>query len=115
MVVAVIAMRMVQVPIHQVIDVIAVRHRGVSAIRAVNVFFVVALAIVSNTPVRILLRYLDDVLVVVVFMGAVKVPVVKVAHVVTVLHGDVAAVRAVFVVVVFMDLMGHGFVLPASL
>ena len=41
-VVAVVAVRVVQVTVHQVADVIAMRHRLVAAVRAVNVIRVVA-------------------------------------------------------------------------
>ena len=84
---------MMQVPIHQVIDVIAVGHGRVPAARAVHVIRVMPLAVVRCALGGIGIRDLDDVLVVVVVVGAVEVPVVQVAHVVAVLYGHVAAVR----------------------
>jgi len=48
-VVAVVAVRVVQVALHQVIDVIAVRDRRVAAIRAVLVALVVVAAIVLGS------------------------------------------------------------------
>ena len=46
-VVAVVAVRVVQVAVHQVIDVVAVRHRLVAAARAVAVALVVLAAVVA--------------------------------------------------------------------
>ena len=53
-------------------------------------------------------------LVVVVFMGAVEMPVVQVSHMVPVLNGYVTAVRAVFMGVVLVDGVGHDSLLPTS-
>ena len=69
-------MGMVQVPVHQVTNVIAVRHGRMSAVRPVNVLRVVTIAVVRDTPVRVYVRDFDGMFVVVVFMGAVQVPVV---------------------------------------
>ena len=107
-------MGMVKVPSHEVIDVIAVRHSRMSAVRSVNVYCVVAIAVVSDAPVRICARDLDDMLVVVVFMGAMKVPVVKVSHMVPVPNRYVTAARAMIVFVVFVDGVGHDLTLLAS-
>ncbi len=52
--------------------------------------------------------------VVVAFMGAVQVPVVQVPDMVLVLNGYVSAARAVLVVVVFVDGVGHDLILPSS-
>ena len=106
-VVAMIPMRMMQVPIHQVVDVIAVRYRGMAAARAMRVVGVVTFAVVGNAAVGVCARDLDDVLVVVVLMGAMQMPVMQVAHMVPVLDGDVAAVRAVGMVVIFVDFVAH--------
>lgn len=107
MVVTVIAVGMMQVPIHQVIDVITVRYCWMPTVRAMGMVSVVALAVVSDATLRVGARDLDDVLVVMAFVSAVKVSVVQVSHVVSVLDGDVAAVRAVFMVVVFVDFVSH--------
>ena len=112
--VTVVAVRMMQVPIHQIIDVIAVRHCRMPTVRAMDVVCVVAFAFVRDAPVRVGVRDLDDVLVVVVVMGAVKVPVVQVPHMVPMLYSNVTAVRPVLMVVVFVNLVGHGFSLPTS-
>ena len=53
MVIAVITMGMMQVPVHQVIYVIAVGYRRVSTVRAVDVACVVSLALVRGATVGI--------------------------------------------------------------
>lgn len=107
MVVAVITMRMMQVPVHQVADVVAVGNRRVSAVRAVNVVCIMAPAVVGGAAVGVGFRDRDGVLVVVAVMRAVEVPVVQVPHVVAVPNRDVAAVRAMLVVVVFVNVVAH--------
>ena len=47
-VVAVVAVRMVQMPVHEIIHVVAVRHRLVPAARAVHVGSVVPVAVVCR-------------------------------------------------------------------
>ena len=113
-VVTVLAVRVMQVSVHQVIDVITVRYRRMPTVRAVDVICVVALAVVSHAAVGVGARDLDGVFVVVVFMGAVKVPVVQVPHMVSVLDGNVATVRAVLVRVVLVDIVCHVSDLPVS-
>ena len=114
MVVAVVAVGMVQVPVHQVINMITMRYGRMPAIRSVNVVFVVTLAYVVNAPGGVFVRDRYDMLVIVVLMGAVQVPVVQVSHMVTVFHGDVTAARTVFMVVVLVDGVGHDSNLPTS-
>ncbi len=106
-IVAMVAVRMMQMPVYQVVDVIAVRHCGMTAIRAVHVIGVVALAVVRDASVRVRIRDLYDVLVIMVVVGAVKVPVVQVPNMVLVLDGYVAAVRPVLMVVILVDFVGH--------
>ena len=107
MIVAMIAVRMVQMPVHKVIDVITVWYRRMSTVRSVYVTGVVAFAVVRDATVGIDVGHGDAVFIVVIFMGAVQVPVVQVTDVVTVLHGDVTAAGAVRVVVVLVDFVRH--------
>lgn len=95
-------------PVNKVIDMITVGDCRMAATRSVNVIRVVTLALVRCATVRIGLGDVDDVLVIVIFVGAVKVAVVQITYVVAVLDGNVAATRAVFVIVVFVDFVGHG-------
>ena len=111
-IVAVITVGMMQVPIDQVIDVVAVGDSRVATARAVYVACFVARAIVRLAPVRVAIRDLDGVFVVVIFVGAMQVPVMQVTHVIAMLDGDMAAVWPMGVVVVFVDLAAHGSMLP---
>jgi hypothetical protein len=97
MIVTVIGVRMVQMAINEVIDMIAVRHRLVATIGAVSVrTFVTAAVVVGRAALRVLRTYFQD-----MFLnkrrasGAdrmMKVPVVKVIDMVDVFEGGVATV-----------------------
>lgn len=100
-------MGMVQVAVYQVINMIAVGNRRMSAVGAMNVVRIVPGAVVFDTPVGIDAGDLNDMLVIVVFVGAVKMPIVEIPHMVAVLDGYMAAVRAVFMIVVFVDFVCH--------
>jgi len=93
-------MGVMQVPIHQVIEVIPVRYRLMAAIRAVNVRFIVSGTFVAwRAFLGIRRGYLDAVVVHMVAMGVVEVPIVKVVNVTIVLHSDMATVRTMLVAV----------------
>jgi hypothetical protein len=108
-VVAVVAVRVVEVALDQVVDVVAVRDRLVPAARTVDVPGLVrAAVVVGRAACRKLAGDLEDVLVDVRLVRAVQVPAVQVVDVVAVLHGRVAAAGAVDVAVLAMLLAGHG-------
>jgi hypothetical protein len=99
-IVAVDAVGVVEVAVHQVIDVIPVRHRLVAAIRAVNVLLVVREAIMAwRTFLGIRRAHLNVMVVHVIAVGVVEVAIVKIVHVAIVLHRRMATVRAVLVAV----------------
>jgi hypothetical protein len=101
-VIAVTLVWMVQVTIDQVVDVVAVRHGFVAAIRAVNVTFFVTVALMVGSALRrVLGTDFQDVLFDGVAGGVVQVTVVQVIYVVAVLNSRVAAVLAVLMGVVF--------------
>ncbi len=107
-VVAVLAVRVMEMPVHQIVDVIPVRHGLVTAIRAVDVRGVMPLARVIRGAFRgVRPADLEPVLIHVIPVGMVQVAVVQVVHVVVVLDGHVAAVRAVLVIVVAVFLAAH--------
>ena len=108
-IVAVVAVNVVQMPIYEVVDVIAVRDGGVAASGPVDVVRIVAGAAVRGAVFGILGRYRDRVLIVMILVRAVQMAVVQVADVVLVLDGHVTAVRPVRVGVIFMDFVCHGF------
>ncbi|MCH2097921.1 MAG: hypothetical protein MK142_05990, partial [Pseudomonadales bacterium] len=99
MVIAVITVRVVQVAVDEVVDVIAVRYCLVAATRTVHVICLVTAAVVGPTTLRIRFADRDSMLVVVILVGAMQVAVVQVADVITVLNGGVAATGSVLVVV----------------
>ena len=102
-----ITVRVVQVAIDEVVDVIAVRYCLVAATRAVHVIRLVTAAVVRPTTLRIRIAYRDSMLVVVILVGAMQVAVVQVADVIAVLNGGVTAIGSVLMVVVSVLLAAH--------
>jgi hypothetical protein len=95
-VVAVISVRMMEMPVMQVVDVVAVRHRLVAAGRAVRVpLFVTRAAERWIASVRILIAHLDHVLVDMIALGMVQVPVVQVVDMVAMADSSMSAPRTV--------------------
>ena len=101
MVVAVVAVRVVQVAINEVVNVVAMRYGFVSAAGAVYMSRFVAVAVmIWGADVRVGGADGDAVLIDVVAVRMVQVAVVQIVNVAVVLDGGVAAVRAVLVFVV---------------
>lgn len=111
-VVAMVTVRVMQVSIDEIIDVVAVRDCFVSTARAVHVARLMAgTAVLRRTAIGVAVGYLDDVLVHVIAMGMVQVSIVQVIDVVAVADGGVSAAGAVLVVVMGMlriGASGHG-------
>lgn len=106
MVVAVIAMGVMKVALHEVVGVVTVRNRQVAAAPTVDVVARVRPAVVvGGAPVGVAFVDLDHVLVDVVPVGMMEVAVMEVVDMVAVPHPRVAAALAVFVVVVGVDVM----------
>jgi hypothetical protein len=102
-----IAVRMVQVPVHQIIDMVAVRDRLVPAAGAV----LVGALCFGRAAGRIGRVYSDDMLVDVVAVHVVQVAVVQIVDVAIMADSDVTAIGAVLVGVVRMVMLaasGHG-------
>jgi hypothetical protein len=99
-IVAVIAMRVVQMSIDQVIDVVAMRDRLVAAVGSVDVVGVVLSLVIRRAGIRVLLADRDYVLIDMIAMRMVQVPIVQVVHVPVVLDRGVATVLAVLMLVV---------------
>jgi len=100
-IITVIAVRMVQVAVDQIIDVVAVRDRFVAAPRAMDMAGFVPRARVSRrAPVGILRRHLYDMFIDVTRMHVMQVTIVQIVHMITVLHGRMAASGTMLVVVV---------------
>jgi hypothetical protein len=98
-------MRVVQVAVDEIVDVIPVRNRGVSAVGAVHMIVGVSAAMmVGRARARILSTDLDLMLLdLAVGKLVMQVPVVQVIDVTLVLNGRVAAIRPVFVRVICMS------------
>ena len=106
MVVAVIAVLVMQTAVDDVVDVIAVRYSFVAATFAVNV----AVAGVNRmAAVRVGFIDTQSMLVVVAVVLMVQVAVVQIIDVAFVLDGSVAAVCVVNVVMMFVGFAGHFF------
>lgn len=110
MVIAVALVLVVQMAVHQVINVVAVGHRLVAAAGAVAMVSAVASACVAaGALVRIAFGHGNDVLVHVVAVGVVQVAVVQVIRMALVANGLVAAAGAVPVVVVGVLITAHAY------
>lgn len=109
MIVAVVAVRMVQVALDEVVHVVAVGHGFVAAPRAVLVVGGVAVAVVVRSAcIGILRADLDRMLVIVALVGVMEVAVVQIVDVTVVFDGSVPAAGAVDMLVVWMDyVFGH--------
>ena len=107
MVVAVVTVRVMQMAVNQVVDMVTMRYRGMAAPRAVNVIRIMAFTSMRCATVGVQIGYLYAVLVVVAVMGAVQVPVMQIAHMVVVLDGDVTTTGAVFVRVILVNFVCH--------
>lgn len=96
--------RMMQVPVDQVVDVIAVRDRLVATRHAVLVAAVVpGTGMVRGAIRRVRIADGNDVLVDVIVVRVMQMAVVQVIDVIVVPHGDVPAVGAVDMVVVAVN------------
>ena len=103
MVIAMITMRMMQMAVDQVIDVIAVRYRFVSASGTVDVSRLVAAAtVVRCASFRIFRANLQPVLVDVITMWMVQMTIMQIIDVIAVPDSSMAAVGTMLVVMVCM-------------
>ena len=95
--------RVMQVILDQVINVIAMWNRLVSAVRAMNVILVVRSTVMVGSAVRrIGAAHLNPVLVDMVALNTVQVAVVKIVDMAIVLHRRMTAGRTMSVTVTFM-------------
>jgi hypothetical protein len=98
-VVAVIAVRMVQVAFDEIVDVIPMRHRFMTAPRSVNVARVVAPA-ARRALVRIFGTHFEPVLVYMIAVRVMQMTVMQVINMIVVRDRSMSAVRAMLMVVV---------------
>jgi hypothetical protein len=113
-VVAVIAVRVVEPSLDQVVDVIAVGHLLVATAIAVRVGR--SARDRRRVAARMRLIHGDHVFIHVTFVRVMEVAVVEVVDVIVVANGGVTAVRSMLVLVgAFVGLMGHGSTLRRDL
>lgn len=104
MIVAVITVRMVQMPVNQVIDVVPMRKGGVPAIGAVHMpGFVAATSVVGSASFRVFLADLEHAFIGVPLMRMVQMPVVQIIDVIAVDNAGMTAAGSVDVGMVFVD------------
>ena len=103
MIVAVIAMVVMQMAADQIIDMIAVRNRLVTAIRAVPMLAVVFVAaVIRRAAIRIAITYADPMLFHPIAADVMQMPVVQIIGVAVVPHCRVSAIRAMHMRMPFM-------------
>lgn len=102
-----IAMRMVQMPVDQVIDVIPVRDRLMAASRAVLMPGAMSGARMRRAGGRIRCRHFQHALVVVTFVRLVKMAVVQVVDVISMLDRGVTTTGSMLMRVILMNVMRH--------
>ncbi len=107
MVVAVLPMLMMELPFHQVVGVITVRHGLVPAVGAMPMLHVVSTIEARCALVGVLAVYGEAVLVHMVLVWMVQATVVQVIRVALVQHRGVPTSGAMGVGVALMDLVGH--------
>ena len=103
MIVTVAVVRMVQVTIYKIVDMIAMRDRFVAATRAMDVSSIMSgAAMVGRAAIWVVVAHLNAMFVHVICVRMVKMAIVEIIHVVAMPNGDVAAIRSMYVVVVGM-------------
>jgi hypothetical protein len=113
MVIAVVAMGMVQVAVHEIVRVVAMRHRFMAAAGAVTVATLVPTAAMAGRAVaRVVAIHLEAMFVDVPVVHVVQMPVVQVVRVAVVQHCGMAALRAMLMGVSFVPVVCHGLSWP---
>jgi hypothetical protein len=103
MIVAMIAVRMVQVSVDKVIDVIAMRHRLMSASGAMHMpRLVAAAAVIRGALVGIFRTHLDRMLIHVIAVRMMEMAIMQIIDVIAVANGCVATAGAMLMVVICM-------------
>jgi hypothetical protein len=110
-----VAMRMVQVAIDQIIDMVAVRHSFVTATGTVNVArFVAAADMRRSAAIRVGRIDGDHMLIDMVTVNVMQVAIVQIVHMPIVLNRGVAAIFAVLMRMVSVLFTGFHFISPVQ-
>ena len=91
MVVTMAIMRMMQMPAHQVIHVITMRHRLMPTALAMHMPALMLLTNVRPATARVRLCYLDYMLIEMIAVRAMEVPVMQIISMITMANGRMAA------------------------
>jgi hypothetical protein len=103
MIVAMVAVRMVEVPIHQIVDMVAVRHGLVPAIGPVNVAWVVAGAVmIGRADVGIRCGHSQHMFIDVISMHMVQMTIMQVVDMPVVFDREMSAAGAMLMNMVFV-------------
>lgn len=106
-------MRMMQVAIDQIIDMVAVRHLRMAAVCSVNVVLVVPFALmVRRAGVRIFGTDFDHMFIDVIAMNKMQMAIVQIIDVAVVSDGRVAAAGTVLMRVIGVGLTGAHLIAP---
>lgn len=82
--------------VHQIVDMITVRHRLVTAARAMDMAWLMTSAtMVLRASIWVCRGHLDDMLIDIVAFDMLQMTILKVVHMTTVTYGGVSAIRAV--------------------
>ncbi len=99
---------MVKMTVHQIIDVVTVRHGFVPASGAVLVACLMGTTgVIGRAVSRVRRADREAVLIRVVLVGMMEMPIVQVIGVIRMAHGHMTAVFLVNVLVVFVSFAGH--------
>lgn len=113
MVVAVAVVRMMQVAVHQIVHMVAVRHGLMSTARAVDMTGVMTGAgVIRSASRRVGVAYFEDMLVDVAVVRRMQVAVVQIVDVAVVQNRGVAAACAVRMIMIFVDGVAHSSEFP---
>jgi hypothetical protein len=104
MIVAVVAIRMMQMPGYQIVDVVAMGNGHMPAIDSMLMVLIMAVTLMAIRAIcRVGSIYLDRVLIHMTFVRRVQVPVMQIVGVIVVLNGRMAAILAMLMGMIFVN------------
>jgi hypothetical protein len=107
MIIAMTIMGMMQMPVHQIVDMITVRNCVMSAPGTMDVILLVAVALVPiGTLVRMGGAYREDVLINMAFVRMMQVSIVQIVEVSFMHDCPMSAIRAMFMGMVVVNIAG---------
>ncbi|SCX35583.1 hypothetical protein [Agrobacterium rosae] len=102
-VIAMVAVLVMKTSFNQIVNMVTMRHGFMAAVRAVDMAMIVADMVLDRTAaIGVVITHLDDVFIDMIAMGMMEVSIMQVVNMVAMFDGHVAAVGAMFMVVVIM-------------